>query len=79
MFKIKNQRSSGNLEFSEINVQRAVKTKRSRNGRDHLKFKNSIQVNFKMNLRDKTVKIGVRRSLNIQLATTDVINSLKRA
>ena len=50
------------LEFSKIDIERAVETKRGRDGRD--------------DLRQKPVEIGVRRTFDVQITPTDVVQRL---
>ena len=50
------------LEFSKIDIERAVETKRGRDGRD--------------DLRQKPVEIGVRGTFDVQITPTDVVQRL---
>ena len=50
------------LELSEIDVEGTVKAKRCCDGAD--------------NLGDQTVQVGVRGTLDVQVATADVVNGL---
>merc|ERR1719499_237732 len=50
------------LELSEVNIQSSIKSERSSDGRD--------------NLANHAVEIRVRRSLDVQIPATDVINCL---
>ena len=50
------------LELVEVNIKSTIKTQRGSNGRD--------------NLTNQTIQIGVSWPFNIQITTTDIVNSL---